>query len=139
MMRHDTEGVIFKGHAGDEACVFLLFNCSREETGAIPSGPILTLRQCTAQTFLVFFSPQEVTLQNANAWATLTEKPDDEGGGGDGEREGEEGEEGVDEDDNLWDQFKSLEQQQQEQVWSRPPVYACARDLAQFQPLPTNL
>ncbi|KAK9917967.1 hypothetical protein WJX75_000117 [Coccomyxa subellipsoidea] len=58
---------------------------------------------------------KEVTLQNANAWATLTEKPDDEGGGGDGEREGEEGEEGVDEDDNLWDQFKSLEQQQQEQ------------------------
>ncbi len=59
---------------------------------------------------------QEVTLQNANAWATLTDKPDDEGGVGDGDAEGEEGEEGGDEGNNLWDQFKTLEEQQQQQV-----------------------
>lgn len=63
-------------------------------------------------------SSQEVTLQNANAWATLTEKPDDEGGGGEEDNEGEDGEEGGDEDDNLWDQFKTLEEHQQQQVRS---------------------
>ncbi len=56
-----------------------------------------------------------MTLQNANAWATLTEKPEDEGGGAEGDGDADEAEEGG-EDDNLWDQFKTLEEHQQQQV-----------------------
>ena len=75
---------------------------------------------------------QEVTLQNASAWATLTEAPGEGGGtaaggrGGAGEEGGAAGgnddedmegggggEEEDGDEDNLWAEFKSREENQQ--------------------------
>jgi hypothetical protein len=86
-----------------------------------------------------------VTLQNANAWASLTEKPDEDAGGAAGAREdlpeeelgapaaaaagggdegdGEKGEgEGEEDEDNLWAEFQTREQQQHARVRGRAPA-----------------
>lgn len=79
-----------------------------------------------------------MTLQNANAWASLTEKPDEDAGaaaaredaaageggdpaaaaaGGSGDGDGEKGEgEGEEDEDNLWAEFQTREEQQHARV-----------------------
>jgi hypothetical protein len=58
---------------------------------------------------------QEVTLQNANAWATLREDVDEEGQGP--EKGNNDDEEGPDDaNDNLWAEFQSREEEQKKRV-----------------------
>lgn len=65
---------------------------------------------------------KEVTLQNANAWATLREADDDEdegGGAKTGDKPGtaDDDEDGVDDgNDNLWAEFQSREEEQKKRV-----------------------
>ena len=81
---------------------------------------------------------QEVTLQNASAWATLTEKPDEDAGppgrgdpeaaaggaaaaaaaGDDGDEDGKGavGDAEDEDDDNLWAEFQTREEQQHARV-----------------------
>ncbi len=65
------------------------------------------------------FALQEVNLQNENAWADLgnTNAADD--------AEADEGEGGM-EDDNLWDEFKSREQEEEQRVRPVKKLMYCA-------------